>query len=37
MLSAAAFGARLLKEAQLKEKLLGAMLMHVGGVALLWL
>ena len=36
MLFAAAFGARLLKEEQLKEKLLGAGLMVLGVVGLLW-
>ena len=36
MLFAAAFGARLLKEEQLKEKLLGAALMVLGVVGLLW-
>ena len=36
MLFAAAFGARLLKEEQLKEKLLGASLMVLGVVGLLW-
>ena len=36
MLFAAGFGARLLKEEQLKEKLLGAGLMVLGVVGLLW-
>ena len=36
MLFAAGFGARLLKEEQLKEKLLGAGLMVSGVVGLLW-
>ena len=36
MLFAAAFGARLLKEEQLREKLLGAALMVLGVVGLLW-
>ena len=36
MLFAAAFGARLLKEERLKEKLLGAGLMVLGVVGLLW-
>ena len=36
MLFAAGFGARLLNEEQLKEKLLGAALMVLGVVGLLW-